>query len=643
MSTLSKLAILADAAKYDASCASSGTSARNSVGGKGIGSTEGMGICHSYAPDGRCISLLKILLTNYCQYDCLYCVNRVSSNVPRARFSVQEVVDLTLDFYRRNCIEGLFLSSGIIQNPDYTMERVVEVARALREDHDFRGYIHLKTIPDAAPELLERAGRYADRLSINIELPTSQGLAALAPERTAPPSSAPWAAWRCTSTKHGRRGRSSRGGAPARSASSPLPGRARRAEAPRFAPGGQSTQMIVGADGADDRTILATSARLYGGFGLRRVYYSAFSPIPDAPRALPLAAPPLVREHRLYQADWLMRFYGFTHDEIVPPAPRGDGTGGMLSLDMDPKLAWAVAHPEHFPVDLNTAARAAAAARARPGGAHGGAPAGRPPRAPAGPCRPGPAARAPVPRAALRLRGRPSPRRAAARPGTPARLAVAAAVAGPPVRMTAVGTAHRTVVLQHPADWQGFRAGARACLHAGMAPEQVAWQVVGAVEDDLFGTADARHAAGGAHGAAPPSGPEGAGGRPARPCMCRGPSWRCARAPACTAIRPASPCSTARSGAWRTKRRCATTRWTRTSRACSAWPPPPCGGTCTRCGPSCASARWTMAAPGRCTWPGSSRTISSCGPMPPSSCSASRRCDGHCSRPNAACTGTAPR
>ncbi|ADX48407.1 Radical SAM domain protein [Paracidovorax avenae ATCC 19860] len=357
MSTLSKLAILADAAKYDASCASSGTSVRNSVGGKGIGSTEGMGICHSYAPDGRCISLLKILLTNYCQYDCLYCVNRVSSNVPRARFSVQEVVDLTLDFYRRNCIEGLFLSSGIIQNPDYTMERVVEVARALREDHDFRGYIHLKTIPDAAPELLERAGRYADRLSINIELPTSQGLAALAPEKdgTAIQRSMGRLAVHIDEARQARAQQQGPRAGTERIVS--LPGRARRAEAPRFAPGGQSTQMIVGADGADDRTILATSARLYGGFGLRRVYYSAFSPIPDAPRALPLAAPPLVREHRLYQADWLMRFYGFTHDEIVPPVPQGDGTGGMLSLDMDPKLAWAVAHPEHFPVDLNTAAR----------------------------------------------------------------------------------------------------------------------------------------------------------------------------------------------------------------------------------------------------------------------------------------------
>src|SRR5213595_2369358 len=183
MDIQSKLKVLADAAKYDASCASSGSSKRDSVNGKGMGSTEGMGICHSYAPDGRCISLLKILLTNFCVYDCLYCVNRVTSNVARARFTIDEVVQLTLDFYRRNCIEGLFLSSGIIRSPDYTMEQVVEVARRLREEHDFRGYIHLKTIPEAAPELLQRAGRYADRLSINIELPTQEGLSALAPEK----------------------------------------------------------------------------------------------------------------------------------------------------------------------------------------------------------------------------------------------------------------------------------------------------------------------------------------------------------------------------------------------------------------------------------------------------------------------------
>ncbi len=345
MATLiSKLTILADAAKYDASCASSGADKRSSVGGRGIGSTEGSGICHSYAPDGRCISLLKILLTNYCVYDCLYCVNRVSSNVQRARFTVQEVVDLTLDFYRRNCIEGLFLSSGIIQNPDYTMEQVVEVARCLREDHDFRGYIHLKTIPEASPALLAAAGRHADRLSINIELPTPEGLSALAPEKDGAGIRRSMARMRL----HIAEAKDARKPRPATSIPGLKPG---RTEAPGFAPGGQSTQMIVGADAADDRTILATSAALYSGYALRRVYFSAFSPIPDAARALPLRAPPLMREHRLYQADWLMRFYGFGHDEITP---EGDG---MLSLQVDPKHAWALAHPERFPVDLNRAPR----------------------------------------------------------------------------------------------------------------------------------------------------------------------------------------------------------------------------------------------------------------------------------------------
>jgi putative DNA modification/repair radical SAM protein len=348
----SKLAILADAAKYDASCASSGAAPRDSVGGRGMGSTEGMGICHSYAPDGRCISLLKILLTNFCQYDCLYCVNRVSSNVPRARFTVQEVVDLTLDFYRRNCIEGLFLSSGIIQSPDYTMEQVVEVARVLREEHDFRGYIHLKTIPDASPALMERAGRHADRLSINVELPTPEGLAALAPQKDGAAIARSMARM-AVHIEDARQARKEQQAA-AQVVSMPATRRTltRRAAAPHFAPGGQSTQMIVGADATDDRTILATSAGLYGVHRLRRVYYSAFSPIPDAARALPLVAPPTVREHRLYQADWLMRFYGFAHGEIVPA-----GQGGMLALDMDPKLAWAIAHRERFPVNLNTAPR----------------------------------------------------------------------------------------------------------------------------------------------------------------------------------------------------------------------------------------------------------------------------------------------
>ncbi len=322
-----KLRILADAAKYDASCASSGTNKKNSLNGKGIGSTEGA-ICHSYAPDGRCISLLKILLTNACNFDCLYCVNRSSSNVPRARFTVEEVVNLTLDFYRRNYIEGLFLSSGIIRSPDYTMEQVVRVARILRLEHHFKGYIHLKTIPDASPELLAEAGLYADRLSINIELPTDSGLKALAPEKDVRAIRRSMARMRSRIDESKAEKR-----------------------APSFAPAGQSTQMIVGADAANDRTILDTSASLYSSYRLKRVYYSAFSPIPDASRALPPQAPPLMREHRLYQADWLMRFYGFDVGEIV------EGDDGHLALDMDPKLAWALRHRERFPLDVNRACR----------------------------------------------------------------------------------------------------------------------------------------------------------------------------------------------------------------------------------------------------------------------------------------------
>jgi putative DNA modification/repair radical SAM protein len=335
MELLRKLEILADAAKYDASCASSGTEMRDSSDCKGLGSTApGMGICHSYAPDGRCISLLKILLTNACNYDCLYCVNRASSNVPRARFTVDEVVKLTIDFYRRNYIEGLFLSSGIIRSPDYTMEQVVNVARKLREEHHFRGYIHLKTIPEADEALLNEAGRYADRLSINIEMPLEASLSKLAPEKDQ----------RAIRRTMGRLRLKLDEADDAKKT-------IRKTQPPHFAPAGQSTQMIVGADAANDQTILSTSANLYGAYKLKRVYYSAFSPIPDASRALPLQAPPLVREHRLYQADWLMRFYGFDAEEIV------DKTEGMLPLDIDPKLAWALRHRDRFPLDVNTASR----------------------------------------------------------------------------------------------------------------------------------------------------------------------------------------------------------------------------------------------------------------------------------------------
>jgi putative DNA modification/repair radical SAM protein len=331
-----RLSILADAAKYDASCASSGTTKRNSRDGNGLGSTEGMGICHAYAPDGRCISLLKILLTNQCVFDCHYCINRKSSNVARARFTPQEVVDLTLSFYRRNYIEGLFLSSGITRSSSHTMEQLVLVARTLREQHQFRGYIHLKTIPEADPELVHQAGLWADRVSINVELPTEAGLQRLAPDKN-------------SATIEGAMSGLKHDIAMARD-------EARRfRNAPWFAPAGQSTQMIVGADAASDRDIVSRASKLYGQFGLRRVYYSAFSPIPDASAVLPLKRPPLLREHRLYQSDWLMRFYGFGAEEVAAAA----GADGMLPLDIDPKLAWALQHRERFPVDVNRAPREA--------------------------------------------------------------------------------------------------------------------------------------------------------------------------------------------------------------------------------------------------------------------------------------------
>jgi putative DNA modification/repair radical SAM protein len=331
----SKLAILADAAKYDASCASSGTAKRNSAGGKGLGSTEGMGICHAYAPDGRCISLLKILLTNSCIFDCHYCINRKSSNVRRARFTPEEVVELTLSFYRRNYIEGLFLSSGIIRSSNYTMEQIVRVAQLLREEHDFRGYIHLKTIPDADPELVHQAGLYADRVSINVELPTVAGLTRLAPEKSAPRIEGAMRDVKTAITDLTDAGK-------------------RYRSAPKFAPAGQSTQMIVGADAATDGDIIQRAAGLYDRFALRRVYYSAFSPIPDASAVLPLQRPPLMREHRLYQSDWLMRFYDYQPAEVADAA---DPATGMLPLDIDPKLAWALKHRDRFPVDVNRAPR----------------------------------------------------------------------------------------------------------------------------------------------------------------------------------------------------------------------------------------------------------------------------------------------
>ncbi|MBV9109990.1 MAG: putative DNA modification/repair radical SAM protein, partial [Gemmatimonadetes bacterium] len=322
------------AAKYDASCASSG--AKRAAPDGGVGNSTGMGICHSYTPDGRCVSLLKILLTNWCIYDCAYCINRRSSGVARARFTPAEVVSLTLDFYRRNYIEGLFLSSGIIRNPDYTMEQLTAVARTLRVEHGFAGYIHLKAIPDASPELLDEAGRWADRLSLNVELPTQENLDRLAPEKQLVQITGAMGRMRdriAEAKEDAERG-------PAR----PLPA---------FAPAGQSTQMIVGATDATDATILSAASGLYGAQGLRRVYYSAFSPIPDASQVLPARPAPLVREHRLYQADWLMRFYGFAAAELTSPvAPN-------LDPALDPKLAWALRNRDQFPVDVNRAPKEA--------------------------------------------------------------------------------------------------------------------------------------------------------------------------------------------------------------------------------------------------------------------------------------------
>lgn len=324
-----KLAILADAAKYDASCASSGARRKTPAGGLGNG--EGMGICHSYTPDGRCVSLLKILLTNECIYDCQYCINRATSSAPRARFTPEEVIRLTLEFYRRNYIEGLFLSSGVIRSVDATMDQLIAVARGLREQHKFGGYIHLKATPGVSAALLAEAGKYADRLSVNVELPTQADLHALAPEKRHVDVDAAMAAIRDK-----------------REEAAEITG---RFTPPLFAPAGQSTQMIVGATPASDRTILDTASRLYRSFDLRRVYYSAYSPIDHADGRLPAERPPLIREHRLYEADWLVRFYGFAPRELTTDdAPD-------LSLTVDPKLAWALRNRHLFPVDVHRAPR----------------------------------------------------------------------------------------------------------------------------------------------------------------------------------------------------------------------------------------------------------------------------------------------
>ena len=329
-STMERLRILAESAKYDVSCSSSGTVRRGKQGMVG-NTVGGVGICHSFADDGRCISLLKVMLTNYCMYDCAYCVNRRSNDIKRATLSVTELVDITMEFYRRNYIEGLFLSSGVVRNPDYTMERLVAIVRNLRTVQRFNGYIHLKSIPGASQELLNEAGLYADRMSVNIEIPREESLKLLAPEKNHQSVFQPMRLIEqgVMENKEDRR---------------------RYRHAPRFVPAGQSTQMIVGATNDSDRDILTMSSMLYGQPTIRRVYYSGYICVNTYDPRLPvLKQPPLVRENRLYQADWLLRFYHFKVEEIV------DDMHPDLDLEVDPKLAWALRHPEAFPIDINTA------------------------------------------------------------------------------------------------------------------------------------------------------------------------------------------------------------------------------------------------------------------------------------------------
>ena len=328
--TMERLRILTESAKYDVSCSSSGTvrSGKKGMVGNTVG---GIGICHSFADDGRCISLLKVMLTNYCMYDCAYCINRRSNDIKRATLSVSELEEITMEFYRRNYIEGLFLSSGVVRNPDYTMERLTAIVRDLRTVHRFNGYIHLKTIPGASQELLQEAGRYADRMSVNIEIPKEESLKALAPEKDHKSIFLPMSQIQqgVLENKEDRK---------------------KFRHAPRFVPAGQSTQMIVGATKESDLDILKMSNAMYQQPTMRRVYYSSYVSVNTYDPRLPvLKQPPLVRENRLYQADWLMRFYHFNVDEIV------DDAHAHLDLDVDPKLGWALRHPEFFPVDINSA------------------------------------------------------------------------------------------------------------------------------------------------------------------------------------------------------------------------------------------------------------------------------------------------
>ncbi|HEY8465051.1 MAG TPA: putative DNA modification/repair radical SAM protein [Bacillota bacterium] len=330
MELLDKLRILAGAAKYDASCASSGSTRRNSNHGLGNATSIPMGICHSWAGDGRCISLLKILFTNYCIHDCVYCINRRSNDIPRASFTVDEVVDLTINFYRRNYIEGLFLSSGVLRNPDYTMELLLRVVRKLRKEQRFNGYIHLKVIPGSSRELVREAGFLTDRISVNIELPSEQGLKRLAPQKKRNDILVPmsYIGAKIQDNREERR---------------------KYQKAHSFAPAGQSTQLIVGASPESDYQILRLVEQLYQRFHLRRVYYSAYIPVNDNPLLPALLRPPLKREHRLYQADWLIRFYKFKAEELVSPAQL------ELEPDLDPKTSWALRNLDRFPVEITRA------------------------------------------------------------------------------------------------------------------------------------------------------------------------------------------------------------------------------------------------------------------------------------------------
>ena len=328
-STLEKLKILADAAKYDVSCASGGTTRGNPA--KTLGTAAGWGICHSFTADGRCISLFKILMTNHCIYDCAYCSNRRTNELKRVAFTPQELAELTIEFYRRNYIEGLFLSSGVIRNPDYTMEQMIAVVKELREVHRFNGYIHMKSIPGASQLLVNRAGMYVDRLSVNIEIPTEESLKKLAPEKDY------LSVWKPMKyIKQGILENSE--------------DRKKFSKTPKFVPAGQSTQMIIGATPENDNQILTLASKLYNVESMKRVYYSGYIHINQNDDRLPvLQQPPLVREHRLYQADWLMRFYNFQVNEIV------NEENPTLDLEIDPKISWALRHPDFFPIDVNTA------------------------------------------------------------------------------------------------------------------------------------------------------------------------------------------------------------------------------------------------------------------------------------------------